>query len=117
MHAAVWPEVLATIAACNIRNYSIFLEDDLLFAYFEYMGEEFDGDMAKMAACPDTRRWWVLTDAMQEALPGTTPERRWKRIEEVFHFSGPAPAYENRNGVVQDAVGPETAAESYRSAE
>ena len=24
LHAAVWPEVLATIHACNMRNYSIF---------------------------------------------------------------------------------------------
>ena len=24
LHAAVWPEVLATIRRCNIRNYSIF---------------------------------------------------------------------------------------------
>jgi L-rhamnose mutarotase len=33
LHAAVWPEVLATIAACNIHNYSIFRHGDLLFAY------------------------------------------------------------------------------------
>ena len=26
-HAAVWPEVLATIRACNIRNYSIYFKD------------------------------------------------------------------------------------------
>ena len=26
LHAAVWPEVLAMISACNIRNYSIFLK-------------------------------------------------------------------------------------------
>ena len=25
LHAAVWPDVLARIAACNSRNYSIFL--------------------------------------------------------------------------------------------
>jgi L-rhamnose mutarotase len=25
LHAAVWPEVLAMISVCNIRNYSIFL--------------------------------------------------------------------------------------------
>ena len=33
LHAAVWPEVLAMISACNIRNYSIFRHDELLFAY------------------------------------------------------------------------------------
>ncbi len=33
LHAAAWPEVLATISACNIRNYSIFRHGELLFAY------------------------------------------------------------------------------------
>jgi L-rhamnose mutarotase len=34
IHAAVWPEVLAAIAASNIRNYTIFLKEpeNLLFA-------------------------------------------------------------------------------------
>jgi L-rhamnose mutarotase len=27
LHATVWPEVLARISACNIRNYSIFLRE------------------------------------------------------------------------------------------
>jgi len=33
-HADVWPGVLAKIAECNIRNYSIFHRKGLLFAYF-----------------------------------------------------------------------------------
>jgi L-rhamnose mutarotase len=27
LHAAAWPGVLATISACNIRNFSIFLRE------------------------------------------------------------------------------------------
>ncbi|MFN5996455.1 MAG: L-rhamnose mutarotase, partial [Paracoccaceae bacterium] len=27
LHAAVWPGVLAKIADCNIRNYSIYLKE------------------------------------------------------------------------------------------
>ena len=33
IHEATWPEVLATIRACNIRNYSIFRHENTLFAY------------------------------------------------------------------------------------
>lgn len=44
LHVAVWPEVLATIHACNIRNYSIFRHGTMLFAYFEYVGEDFAAD-------------------------------------------------------------------------
>jgi len=35
-HTAVWPQVLATITASNIRNYSIYFKDGYLFSYFEY---------------------------------------------------------------------------------
>ena len=58
-HAAVLPGVLAQIRRSNIRNYSIFLRDGILFAYFEYVGSDFDADMRAMAADPETRRWWA----------------------------------------------------------
>ncbi len=39
---------------CNIQNYSIFLRqidngDYYMFSYFEYIGNDFTGDMKKMA--------------------------------------------------------------------
>ena len=70
LHAAAWPSVLATIAACNIRNFSIFLRtpENLLFAYWEYHGEDFAADARRMAADPATRAWWRLTDPCQEPL-------------------------------------------------
>ena len=61
LHAEVWPEVLKTITACNIRNYSIFQQDDLLFTYFEYHGGDYEADMRLMAEDPATRRWWERT--------------------------------------------------------
>ena len=61
LHAEPWPEVLKTIRDCNLRNYSIFRHEDLVFAYFEYSGEDFDADMAKMELCPHTQQWWTHT--------------------------------------------------------
>ncbi|HEV2576974.1 MAG TPA: L-rhamnose mutarotase [Acidobacteriaceae bacterium] len=87
-HRRVWPTVLATIDACNIRNYSIFLYNDLLVAYFEYYGDDYEADMRKMAADPETQRWWKITDAMQEVLPEAGPGDKWLQIPEVFHFEG-----------------------------
>ena len=52
IHAQVWPEVLAMIEACHIRNYTIFRHGTLLFAYLEYIGENYTVDMARMAADP-----------------------------------------------------------------
>jgi len=85
LHAAVWPEVLAMIRKCNIRNYSIYHKDGYLFSYFEYHGEDFAADMVKMAADPATQRWWALCNPCQEPLPTRAPGEWWAQMEEVFH--------------------------------
>jgi L-rhamnose mutarotase len=85
IHVAVWPEVLATIHACNMRNYSIFRHDTLLFAYFEYIGDDFAADMRKMAADPKTQEWWTHTDPMQEPLEDHGEGEWWTPLKEVFH--------------------------------
>ena len=61
LHAAVWDNVLKTIKECNLQNYSIYRKGDLLFAYFEYTGTDYEADMAKMAADPATQEWWTHT--------------------------------------------------------
>lgn len=86
-HAAVWPGVLATITACHIRNYSIYHRDGVLFAYFEYWGEDFAADMRRMAADPTTQQWWALMEPMQNPHPDGAPGEWWSRMEEVFHHA------------------------------
>ena len=85
LHRAAWPEVLAMIHECNIRNYSIYRYDNLLFAYFEYVGDNFEADSAKMAADPKTQEWWSICKPMQEPVPEAGPEEWWKTVPEVFH--------------------------------
>jgi L-rhamnose mutarotase len=85
IHREVWPGVLATIERCNIRNYSIYRMGDLLFSYFEYAGEDYEADMAEMAADPVTQEWWKLTEPMQEPLDGRGDGEWWMTIPEVFH--------------------------------
>ncbi len=90
MHAAVWPGVLAALGDVNIRNYSIYLGqvtpgEYLLFSYFEYIGGDFERDMARMAADEVTQLWWTYTDPLQTRLPGTPAGAQWKAIEQVFH--------------------------------
>ena len=84
-HAAVWPEVLQTITDCNIRNYSIFRYGDLLFSYYEYVGDDYAADMAKMAEDPATQKWWAVQEPLQTRLPGTPEHEQWLPIAEVFH--------------------------------
>jgi L-rhamnose mutarotase len=85
LHADVWPQVAATIRASHIRNYTIFLRDDLLIGYYEYHGTDHAADMARMADDPDTRRWWALTDPCQEQLDGTPEGSWWAPADEVWH--------------------------------
>lgn len=90
LHAAVWPEVLKMIRECGIRNYSIYLRrlDDgrhYLFSYFEYEGENFAADMARMAADPTTQRWWDLCRPCQQPVEEREPDEWWAGMEEVFH--------------------------------
>lgn len=86
-HAAVWPEVLAKISDCNIRNYTIFLREpeNLLIGYFEYHGDDWAADSAKMAADPKTQEWWAIHDPMQAPLTSRKEGEWWAFAEEVFH--------------------------------
>ena len=90
LHAAAWPEVLKMIGQCHIRNYSIYLRrlgdgQPYLFSYFEYTGDDFAADMAKMAADPTTQRWWACCKPCQQPLASRAPDEWWSGMEEVFH--------------------------------
>ena len=87
LHAAVWPGVLAKIAECNIRNYSIFLKEpeNLMFSYFEYHGTDFAADMEKMAADPETQRWWAINMPLQRPLETRQEGEWWADMTEIFH--------------------------------
>ena len=61
----------------------------MLFAYFEYHGIDFDADMRKMAANPETQRWWSIMDPMQAVMADAEPGEKWSMLSEVFHFDGP----------------------------
>src|SRR5210317_615497 len=82
LHAAVWPDVLKMITECNIKNYSIYLRklpDDkhYLFSYFEYTGDDFDADCAKMAADETTQKWWDVCMPCQEPLEDRAEGQWW----------------------------------------
>jgi len=87
LHAAVWPDVLRMITACNIRNYSIFLKEpeNVMFSYYEYVGSDHDADMARMAADPKTREWWEICGPCQAPLATRKSGEWWAGLREIFH--------------------------------
>lgn len=89
LHANPWPGVSKTIKDCHIRNFSIHecvIDGNLyLFAYLEYTGKDFAADMGKMAADPETQRWWRETDPCQSPLPPAAAEGKiWMDTKEVY---------------------------------
>jgi L-rhamnose mutarotase len=91
LHADVWPGVLKQIKECHIQHYSIYLGEAqkgrwYLFAYFEYTGDDFDADMARMAADPATQKWWDVCMPCQQPVPTRREGEWWHTMEEVFHM-------------------------------
>ena len=84
-HANIWPDIAAKITECNIRNYSIYHVSGMLFSYFEYVGSDFEADMAKMAADPRTQEWWDIMKPMQVPRDDRAEGEWWAEMEEVFH--------------------------------
>ena len=83
LHAAVWPDVLATIKACNLKNYSISIMGDMVVSYFEYTGDDYDADMDKMAADPVTQEWWKHT---KPCFVGHDQGVYYEDLEEIFYY-------------------------------
>jgi len=91
LHADPWPAVNRMLKQCHIRNFSIHereIDGKLyLFAYLEYTGKDFEVDMKKMAADPETQRWWKETDPCQSPLPDAAAQGRiWSETKEVYYL-------------------------------
>ena len=86
LHRAVWPTVEDTILACGIRNFTIFVLGDVLFGYYEYVGEDYEADQALMAADPSTQEWWALTAPCQVPLEPSSSAANWQPLDEAWHL-------------------------------
>jgi L-rhamnose mutarotase len=86
VHAASHLGVRDLLNRYHMHNFSIFLHQldngqYYLFGYYEYTGDDYKADMAKLAAEPRNQEWLSNTDAMQIPLPG---EESWSVMREVF---------------------------------
>lgn len=88
LHAEPWPEMNAALTAAHIRNYSIYLTEpeNLLFAYWEYTGADFEADMKVLDGLAVSKRWLALTDPCQAKLPSAKAGEWWSFMPEVFHL-------------------------------
>ncbi len=86
LHSAVWPDVLAALREANVRNYTIFQKDDLLFGYFEYLGVDITEDFARMNAKPVIGQWYAVCSPCQVPLATRQPGEWWAEMDNVFHM-------------------------------
>jgi L-rhamnose mutarotase len=89
LHANPWPAVTRMIRECHIQNYSIYLGElepgkFYLFSYLEYSGVDFAADMKKMAADPETQRWWKETDPCQQPPSTMKDAGIWMDLQRVY---------------------------------
>lgn len=88
LHADNNPGVRHLLIKYNIRNFSIFLVqladgDWYEFGYYEYWGNDLEGDMAKLDAEPENEKWLEVCDPMQEGiLPG---QKGWKIMDRIYY--------------------------------
>lgn len=84
-HEAVWPEMLAALAATGWSNYSLFLRPELglLIGYFET--ESLSAALAGMEATAVNARWQAEMAELFDDLSGT-PDQGFTRLGEIFHL-------------------------------
>ena len=83
-HSDVWPEILERITNCKIKNYSVFSQDDRLFSFFEYYGENFEQDTKIMRENSIFQKWEKVHEHMFMPLENRTKDEGWIQLEEVF---------------------------------
>lgn len=86
LHRDVWPGVLERLRASHVRNYSIFRYGELLFSYLEYVGDDYEADMAAIAADPATQEWWAVCGPLQRPVEDRVEGEWWKEVPELFHL-------------------------------
>lgn len=86
LHADSNPGVRDLLSKYNMRNFSIYLHQIegkwYEFGYYEYVGDDFKADMARLDAEPRNKAWLEICDPMQTPLKG---EKSWAVMEEVYH--------------------------------
>lgn len=76
LHQTVWPGVVDQMVRGNYRDFSIFFVEigNELYEFFhvDYVGTDAEKDGEMNSSDPCNLRWWKLTDACQDPLPGAS---------------------------------------------
>ena len=86
LHADDNPGVRDLLTKYHMHNFSIFMHEIdgkyYEFGYYEYTGDNFEADMAKLDAEPRNKQWLTICDPMQIPLKGY---KSWAVMEQVYY--------------------------------
>lgn len=86
LHADTNPGVRDLLTKYHMHNFSIFLHEIdgkwYEFGYYEYTGDDYEGDMAKLDAEPRNIEWLKVCDPLQVPLEGY---ESWAIMEQVYY--------------------------------
>ena len=85
-HANPLPGVNEMLKACNIQNYSIYQRGEFMFAYYEYVGNDFEVDMKRLEADAVSQQWEELVRPLMKPMPDRKAGEFWAGMEEIYHL-------------------------------
>ena len=82
LHENAWPEIYSVIAESNFHNYSISIRGNEVYTFFEYTGNDYDADKAKMDSNPIMKKWHVYT---KPCFIRDENGNAYKPLKEIFY--------------------------------
>ncbi|MBN8666988.1 MAG: L-rhamnose mutarotase [Chitinophagales bacterium] len=87
-HAAVWPEILASIRDAGIMGMEIYRWGNRLFMIMETTDDfSFERKSAMDKANEKVNEWEELMWKYQQALPGSAPGEKWILMDKIFDLN------------------------------
>lgn len=86
LHRNVWPEMVASLEAMGVTEYSIFRRGQDLFLTLRC--ESFEGLLRGMEQSDVDRRWQAMMEPFWEPVPGQHPDEKFAMWREVFYMKG-----------------------------
>ena len=81
-HDNIWPSIVEMMRQANIVNFTIFHRDGYLFKYYEYVGDDYEADMAVMDNSPVMQEWWKYS---KPCFVGHDKGEYYEDLQEVFY--------------------------------
>ena len=62
------------------------LDKSVRWSFTANMGQDYDGDMEKMAQDPITQKWWTHTHPCFDRFAMGTDSEFYQDMEQIFHY-------------------------------